>query len=118
MRPMRPGPGPQFGPQFEHFRRFGHHGYGWWVLGGLLWLIVVAALITAAVVIGIRLTRRELPVHAPGLAGGPRPPDPAIAELRMRYARGEIARDEYVQRAADLGDAAPPPPPPPPPTEG
>ncbi|MDP8954119.1 MAG: hypothetical protein M3N37_04230 [Actinomycetota bacterium] len=29
--------------------------------------------------------------------------DEALAPLRLRYARGEISRDEYLQVAADLG---------------
>ncbi|MBE2999496.1 SHOCT domain-containing protein [Nocardiopsis sp. HNM0947] len=28
--------------------------------------------------------------------------DPALAELRMRYARGEIGREEFLQRKIDL----------------
>ncbi|RKS08791.1 putative membrane protein [Nocardiopsis sp. Huas11] len=30
------------------------------------------------------------------------PPDAAAQELRMRYARGEISREEYLQRKIDL----------------
>lgn len=36
--------------------------------------------------------------------GPPGGPDP-LAVARMRYARGEIGRDEYVQLAQDLGEA-------------
>lgn len=28
--------------------------------------------------------------------------DPALAELRMRYARGEVGREEFLQRKIDL----------------
>ena len=34
--------------------------------------------------------------------------DEAIAHLRMRYARGEIGRDEYLRTATDLGVSLPP----------
>jgi uncharacterized membrane protein len=34
-------------------------------------------------------------------------PDAAVEQLRMRYARSEITRDEYLQMVQDLG-AAPP----------
>jgi putative membrane protein len=39
-----------------------------------------------------------------GPAPDPSPPalDPAAQELRMRYARGEISREEYLQRKIDL----------------
>lgn len=77
------------------------------------------------------------PGFAPGWAGGPRyGPDPAMDHARMRYARGEMSREEYLRLVADLGggagspagasstgfdaptssfDAPAPPPPPPPP---
>jgi uncharacterized membrane protein len=35
------------------------------------------------------------------------PPSPAVAELELRYARGEINRADYLGRRADLG--GPPP---------
>jgi uncharacterized membrane protein len=34
----------------------------------------------------------------------------ALRELEMRYARGEISRDEFLQRRADLTSATLPPP--------
>jgi hypothetical protein len=34
-------------------------------------------------------------------------PSPAVAELELRYARGEINRADYLGRRADLG--GPPP---------
>jgi uncharacterized membrane protein len=33
--------------------------------------------------------------------------DGALEEVRLRYARGEIGREEFLQRAADLGAAGP-----------
>jgi putative membrane protein len=37
--------------------------------------------------------------------GGPMHPnaDPALHELRLRYARGELSRDEFLERSRDLG---------------
>jgi putative membrane protein len=35
-------------------------------------------------------------------------PSGALVELDLRYARGEIGRDEYLQRRADLGGSAAP----------
>jgi hypothetical protein len=40
--------------------------------------------------------------------------DAAVAHVRMRYARGEIGREEFLRASADLGvaiDASPPSPP-------
>lgn len=39
-------------------------------------------------------------------------PDPALAELRLRYARGEVTQEEYLIRAYDLGGHATYAPPP------
>ena len=38
--------------------------------------------------------------------------DEALATLRMRYARGEVSRDEFLQASDDLGAPVPPPVPP------
>jgi len=85
------------------YRPFGlHHGIGpiGWVF---LALLVVAVVL--AVVILVRLWRGRAGIGSYLRAGGhPGPPvDPALAELRMRYARGEISWEEYAQRAANLG---------------
>lgn len=74
---------------------------------GLLFLIVVVALVALAVVLLVRAVRpgkshalQEPPWPRPGT---PSQFDPVLGELRMRYARGEISREEYLRRAADLG---------------
>jgi uncharacterized membrane protein len=36
--------------------------------------------------------------------------DGAVQELRLRYARGEVGRDEFVERFRDLGGQGPEPP--------
>ncbi len=86
----------------------GHHHGGHplaWVLFALL--LVVLLLVIANLV--ATLTRRR---RGPW-AGGPRPwphrdAGPVFADggpehvLRLRYARGEISRDEFLQASADL----------------
>jgi putative membrane protein len=85
----------------------GHRGHPFFAL-------LVALLVLVLIVLGIVLLVRMLrsPKHGtapyvdrfPPVAGpAPTQYDPVFAELRMRYARGEIGRDEYLQRAADLG---------------
>jgi len=44
-----------------------------------------------------------------GQAGDQR--NPAMAELEMLYARGEVSRDDYLTRRADLSGVPPPAPP-------
>ena len=84
--------------------RFGygfHHGPH--ILALLLLLLVVATL-----VVGILALLRVRQVPAPRGPTGTWPaqvpgPDPALTELRLRYARGELSWEESAQRAANLG---------------
>lgn len=84
--------------------------------GGIVWLIVRSSY------------RSGLPAPPSGAMHWPPPParlhrfgDPALTALRLRYARGEVSRDDYLRMAADLGDVdalshlpSPPPTSPPP----
>jgi len=68
------------------------HGGGWW-MGGMwiFWIVIIAACIYF-------VTR-----FAQGF--GPRegsPNDTAEKLLKERYARGEISREEYEEKLADL----------------
>lgn len=66
-------------------------------------MAAVAVVATAAwlAVVSLRNGRGAPP---PALAAqeAPHHPDPALDELRLRYARGEIGREEYLQRRIDL----------------
>jgi putative membrane protein len=66
----------------------------------LLWVLLVVGLVVWAV----RSAKPSSPAALP-------PADAALQELRLRYARGELTREEFVQRNADLGGGAQPPPP-------
>jgi putative membrane protein len=87
---------------------FGHHGWVWF---GLLPLIFWAVLIAVAIWGILRLTsHRPVPAMAGAAPVPPRPrPDGALEEVRLRYARGEMSREEFVQRTRDLGGAEPGP---------
>lgn len=67
-------------------------GMGWWMLwGSVLWVLFFVAI---AVLIS-------------GAIGGPKEGrysqrDPAMDILRERYARGEIAQDEFEQKRREL----------------
>ena len=91
-------------------------GNNYWWVANLVWLLVLGGLVALGVALALRLVSR-LPTG--GDSAGPRPPafDPALNELRVRYARGEVSRDEYLRAASDLGAPIPPsesPSPPPP----
>jgi uncharacterized membrane protein len=79
-----------------------HHGHPF------LWLVVLAALV-ALCFFAVRALLRASG-RAPGgptAAGWASAHDAALDSVRLRYARGEIDRDEFARISTDLG-AAPP----------
>ena len=92
--------------------RAGHAGGGW--PDGLAWVIfavLLALLLLAIVSLALDAYYRS----QGGARGG------ALGELDLRYARGEISREEFMERRAVLTGGVPPPAPPPPappPSEG
>lgn len=82
---------------FHHGGRVFDHD-GWWFFGlaPLLFMLLLIALAVWAV---MRVTGRS----SAAAAGPVARIDPALEEVRLRYARGEMDREEYVQRARDLG---------------
>lgn len=100
------------------FRGFGfsdraaemHHGWpgpiGWTMFALQLLLILGVAWLLASLVLG-RFGRRSpaaAAVSAPVASSAP------LEALHLRYARGEIDRDAYLQARADLGGEPAPPP--------
>jgi putative membrane protein len=72
-----------------------HDGwFGWWPLGGLLWLLVVGLAVVGVIAVARRLLGRT---DGFGANSGSR------KVLDERYARGEIDREEYLQRRKDIG---------------
>jgi uncharacterized membrane protein len=68
-----------------------------WTLG---WLAVVAVVLAAVVAVGwwrVHTTSRAARASEPM-----RPLDEAEAELRHRYALGQIDREDFLQRSIDL----------------
>ena len=85
-----------------------HEGPGGWV-GGLIGLLVWLVVIGLIVFVAVRLLSGS---RAPDRYWGPqsRPDDPEEI-LRARFARGEIAPDEFEQRLEVLRRTRPPQPP-------
>lgn len=74
-------------------------------------MVVITAIAALVAYLVTRLTNRHpslQPVVAPV---GPLMPDAALTQLRLRYARGEVSRTDYLQATADLGGATSEPPP-------
>ena len=69
---------------------------------------MVALVIGTWLVVRALLSRPALPQPPYGPGAGTQPLN-AVHELDLRYARGEIGRDEYLQRRADLTGQSPPP---------
>jgi len=95
--------GPGFGPGIERGFDGGFHWFG--IVPALLFAVLIGVIVWAV----IRLTREgEARALAGGGATAPAMPvvarsDGALEELRLRYARGEMTREDYTQRLADLG---------------
>jgi uncharacterized membrane protein len=76
------------------------HGVPWWawhiILGGLSWVVFVAsAVIAIARFSGPRGNQRDYFSRDGGILG-------ATTILQERYARGEIGREEFMQKLDDL----------------
>jgi putative membrane protein len=81
---------------FRPHQFFVDDGLGW--LHGLFWLLIVVA-----VVAGVFLVVRLVLQQPKGRSWSGYPTNSAaLAELDLRYARGEVDRADYLQRRADL----------------
>jgi uncharacterized membrane protein len=79
-----------------------HHSPG--VFGWLLLALLLALLVLGVVALVRFLARPGSRMSGAGPVGTPAAPiDPAFAELRMRYARGEVSWEEFAERARNLG---------------
>lgn len=77
--------------------------HGWWgIFGGIVPSLLLLILIGVGVWAVLRFTSRRAASGAAGVGTIP-VRDGALEELRFRYARGEIGREEFVQRSRDLG---------------
>ena len=99
------GPGNPMQPDMSPFV---HHDVWWSGPAHLLPLLLFAILVGVIVWGVLRLTAQRTSVLAG--VGAPVGPPPALPprdhaqdELRVRYARGDIDRTEYLERATDLG---------------
>lgn len=76
----------------------GWGGWGGWAIAhGIFWLVVLIAAVMLTLALIRRLDRDG------GGTGGHRSPS-ALDQLDERYARGEIDREEYLQRKKDISE--------------
>ena len=93
----------RFGPMHFYPRVF------WWE--SLIHVLVFAAVVVLVVFLIRRLFGDHHHAHHGSWTAPPPPPahaDPALNEARLRYARGEISRDDYLRIATDLTGQPPP----------
>jgi uncharacterized membrane protein len=97
--PHMDGRGDHSPMQYPYWEHAGHgHPFGWLLLFLLLALVVG---VVAAFVFRWRAGRQGGTLRlAPAAA---RPADDALGIVRLRYARGEIDRDQFLQASTDLG---------------
>jgi len=70
-----------------------HEGMGWWMVFGMIWMVIFWGAIVWLIVWGIGQ-----------VSGGDRRRDDDPIEIaRRRYARGEITREQFDQLQRDLG---------------
>lgn len=75
--------------------------------GGISFLLLLTILGLLVYLVVLVRNDRDRTVASPGPAGPPSQPSPGLLTatevLKMRYARGEIGRDEYETIRRDLG---------------
>ena len=94
----------------HHARGFVDRDWGWGFFGGIIPMVLLLLLIGVAVWAIVRATTRGPTVVQTSTPAAPvilR--DGALEEVRLRYARGELTREEFVQRSRDLGASLPEP---------
>jgi hypothetical protein len=94
------------------FIRYGYGGGGFPLWFSIIGLILFALMIGSIIWLVISLSRPGRRVgmrwYAGGGGYGPRFHTPALQELDLAYARGQLTREEYFRRRADLTGWGPP----------
>ena len=78
---------------------YGYGGYGFGLIHMIFWVVVLIALVLAVVWL-----IRSMMTGGPAAGSHSPPPrrSPGLDVLEERYARGEINRDEYLEKKRDI----------------
>ena len=88
---------------FGHWQYGMGPGNGWWIV-----MVIFMVLFWSVIVLGVLMSLRHFRGgdhhHDHPLAHGPGPygESPAVAALKLRFAKGEIDEDEFTRRLALL----------------
>jgi uncharacterized membrane protein len=100
------GRGDQPPTQYPYWEHTGHGDHGWeWLVALVLFALIVG--VVAALVVRWLAARQARAQALPLVPAAVGPADDALGTVRMRYARGEIDREQFLQATADLGGAGP-----------
>ncbi len=83
-----------YGPQWGMMGGWG--GYGFGLIHMIVWVVILVAIIVGVVWLVRSMTGTG--GHGPHLRRSP-----GLDVLEERYARGEIQREEYLQKKKDIG---------------
>ena len=100
--------GPDNEPFWPEGARHAHDDWWGWPLHLIFFILVLALLVAGAVWLVRRLTPAVAQAAVPAGATAPvsLAVDPAVATVRMRYAKGEISRDDFRHVMEDLTGVA------------
>lgn len=84
-----------YGPNYGMMSGYGDYGYGYGVVHMIIWVVILIAII-AGVVWLVRSIATPSQHHLPPKRST------GLEFLEERYARGEINREEYLQKKKDI----------------
>jgi uncharacterized membrane protein len=92
--PPPPPPGPP--PPFQHVGNGGSHEL-------VSWLLVALVILLVGVVVYFAVAYASRPVSPGSAAAAPASRHDLLSLVALRYANGEITREEFLRMTADLG---------------
>lgn len=97
----------------QYPRTFVVHDFWWRGFFPLFTFLPIIAIVVGLIIWSRDSHRHHHRTPPPGWGPPQTPPaappvDPALSEARLRYARGEISREDYLRIATDLSGQPPP----------
>jgi putative membrane protein len=87
-----------YGPNWGMMGPWGGYGSGWGPIGMIVWIVILALVIAAVVWLVRAMTHSGAQISGSGRRS------PGLDVLEERYARGEIKREEYLEKKRDMSN--------------